>query len=263
LNHGHRGAIHTIMLLTALLAIALSQGVTYHDSYVRQSRAVAQLRSVHADVAFSYAPSFWHRVFGRQLARDVVSITLRSDDVDPRPTLDLRAFRKLKRLTLDGLWSRSYLPQVLELRCLEELEMTYADLCDDDVKSLLSRLPLRKLNVDRNPRIGGSLDGLVASPNLKHLFLRQTGIRNDDLRNLAKCCNLEEIYLAGTKVDDECLKYLASLKALKQCGLGDTYVRGPGISALATLKGLQGLDLAGTLVDDAFLADVTFPAGLK
>ncbi|MCC7292118.1 MAG: hypothetical protein IT449_08680 [Phycisphaerales bacterium] len=78
---------------------------------------------------------------------------------------------------------------------------------------------------------------------LQALSLRQTSVKDGDLRHLAALTGLLELDLRHTKIGDEGLKLLAPMQRLRVLRLADTEVTNDGMSSVSRLEAIEMLEL--------------------
>jgi len=93
---------------------------------------------------------------------------------------------------------------------------------------------------------------------LEHLYLTDTMVTDEAIKELAHCKNLSLLYIACTKVTDATIKELAhNCKNLSVLNLGFNEVTDVAVEGLAhNCKTLQVLYLRGTLVTDAGIKEL-------
>lgn len=92
----------------------------------------------------------------------------------------------------------------------------------------------------------------MQADDLQALFLYEVG--NDALTWLGRLSGLQELYLSNTAITDEGLKELTCLSGLRRLYIYHTEISDQGLEHLCTLKGLRWLTLSGTQVTDDGLA---------
>ena len=120
---------------------------------------------------------------------------------------------------------------------------------------LLSRLlgPEIYCNVEEASfPIGGRLAG-IGGPlgrvfTLQSVRLIDTGIGDDDVRQLRNLTDCHSLELSENPLTDDCLSALSRMKHLTALDLSGTRITGKGLHALLNLKNLQILRLAGAKV---------------
>lgn len=92
----------------------------------------------------------------------------------------------------------------------------------------------------------------MQADDLQALFLYEVG--NDAITWLGRLSGLQELYLSNTAITDEGLKELACLSGLRRLYIYHTEISDQGLEHLCALKGLRWLTLSGTQVTDQGLA---------
>jgi hypothetical protein len=98
--------------------------------------------------------------------------------------------------------------------------------------------------------------GLGGLKSLESLWLKDTNVGNEGLKELAGLTELQALHLHGTKVTNEGLKELTGLTGLKTLMLFNTQVSDKGLKDLSGLKGLTLLNLEKTTVTAAGVAEL-------
>lgn len=171
--------------------------------------------------------------------------------------------KKLRKLTVscysakEANWVESDIFQQLDqLPDLEELVLQNVVLNSLRGPSRLSRL--KRLTFEGDCRIT-SWRGLGPFTQLEELDLRGSGIRDDDLENLAHLKSLKRIRLAGTVdrasgrrdyLTSQALVSVASLTGLEMLELNGDLIKAEAGKHLAPLVNLRELKISGTSIND-------------
>ncbi|HJT32926.1 MAG TPA: hypothetical protein VJ783_12870 [Pirellulales bacterium] len=118
------------------------------------------------------------------------------------------------------------------------------------------------INVQLNSVSGVArlLPKLAALPEVERLFLSQSDVADDDLKQLRSLPKLRALWLDQTRITDEGLPDLTALPQLATLSLDGTKVAGSGLKSLAALPDLQQLFLDRTPIENAGLAHLApFP----
>lgn len=180
------------------------------------------------------------------LARDLTVLMLDATVTDASALEALPLLPNLRRFTLQ----RTPLPQVAAetlgaTSTLTALSLRDAELTDERVRALRG-LPLRTLDVGRNPLTDGALPGLVSSllESVQTLALDGTGITGAGALHLRSCTNLRELDLSSTTVDTDRLAHLLHTLPLEHLALNWTPVDA-GVFVRTRARTLTSLELRG------------------
>ena len=88
------------------------------------------------------------------------------------------------------------------------------------------------------------------------LYLYETQITDEGLKDVAMLKNLTNLYLNNTQITDAGLKEVVKLQNLTLLVLAGTPITDAGLKDVAKLKNLTNLSLADTKITDACLKDV-------
>jgi hypothetical protein len=102
----------------------------------------------------------------------------------------------------------------------------------------------------------GKLRSLPGRDLCIRLWLDGSGVKDDDLREVALLTELKWLTLYRSEVSDAGLKHLTGLKQLRRLGLHDTKVADEGMKHVARLTELQVLGIGATQVTDAGLKEL-------
>ena len=249
-----------VILWTLLTLIIIAAGYTFHRwrRHVLKERAIARLQAagvfevVRRDmrpVGPIWLQKLQARVNLRWLAKEhiwISSTNARDLDlvlvgqVDTISTLDLYC----SEVTDAGL------THILRLPRLQYLNLTWAKVTDEGVRTLTDTFDLQGIVLADTDITDGALPHIAKMPSLEQLDVRKTRITDDGLRYLTKADNLRNLCIANTAVTDAGMECLAELTTLKQLDLSWTNVTDNGLAKLTRLQGLVLLNLCGTKVTD-------------
>ena len=264
-----RFGLRSILVLTTLVAVICG-------GWLRQAQVQRdvcdRLKNVGIEV-FLDKPAFWLRGLPKSVLSmggghyfcPVTEIELDADTESPlrRNPRDndllvwVSKLSSLKRLEFNRLFVDSADFPLLEGCGLEELDLSFLELVDEDI-SRLPKLPkLRYLNLSGNLKLTGKHVDYQRFPSLKRLDCDYSELNDDSLHEIGRLQNLELLGLVETNVTDRGLAAISMLKKLENIHLAGTDVTGIGIGAL---HGLASVDLSNTdLVDDAFTEIAKLP----
>jgi len=193
---------------------------------------------------------------------------------DAQGTIDVPAGWSASLLVDKSLRNFSYLAKCDPFFILDEIDLRWAVICDDDLQYFSCLRSLRKLNF-RSAQITGeglkqlhSLSSLIflelmyssvtdaairhiqSLTTLKYLNLGHTAITNEGLRHLQSLIQLEELYLWGTNISDIGLRYLQPLTRLRKLSLHRTRISDDGIGFIKIHSGLNSINLEDTKVSE-------------
>lgn len=181
-----RFSLRCMFALIGAFGVAIGLFSNWYLPKAKQRRAVESIRDAGGDVYYDWhgsreptvpAPAFIRLLFGKEFIG--------------RP------------LVADLAGRRFVVPVVRELRDLpdlEEIDLAFANLRDEDLRGIAR---LRRLSV---------------------LNLGQTGVTDAGLAHLRSIRGLRELRLSGTRVTVAGLAHLASLSTLEKLALGETPV---------------------------------------
>ncbi|HDZ20920.1 hypothetical protein LCGC14_0315680 [marine sediment metagenome] len=181
-------------------------------------------------------------------ASDVVAVDLSGTSIVDEELVFLRAFPKLRRLSLKGCPVSDYgMIQVGKLTMLEQLDIDkIMGITDVGMRRLSGLAKLRSLALYGGRITDAGMAHLSKLTELRSLSLRGANRVRYGFKHLPQFRHLEKLDLRGTTVWDADLpKYLGSLKTLKKLRLawGTTDEL---LAALAEIPGLEELELSRT-----------------
>jgi hypothetical protein len=134
-------------------------------------------------------------------------------------------------------------------------ELEYADLrgtsiSDNAVSEICNQCPnIQRLYLDSTCISSDSLCYIVQLEQIEILSLNNTNI-SGGLHHLNSLSNLSYLYLQNTKVDDDSIKELRDARQLKQIQLSNTEITNDGVEGLANIPTLGSLMLYNTNIDE-------------
>lgn len=173
----------------------------------------------------------------------------------PKMTADgiatLAKAKKLQTVALQGtVASDDAAAALATATTITNLKMSEGGLTDDGVKQLAALTKLQSLDLTQNPKVRGTtVPALVAAKNLNTLTLSNCPL--SDLSGwsaLKKLPKLTSLYLTNSGVTDDGLKELGQLSQLTSLALDDTPITDAGLSELVRLKGLTSLRVKNTKI---------------
>lgn len=120
---------------------------------------------------------------------------------------------------------------------------------DDDLKALAPLTDVVSLSLATTHITGSGLKHL-ALKKLEALYLQESDVTDEGLKEVSRFTNLKVLFLGGTKIGDSGLKHLANLKKLEELTLIGTKVTDKGMEHLAKITTLTRLELTFTGVGD-------------
>jgi hypothetical protein len=208
-------------------------------------------------------PAWSERVFGADIAHDVVKVQLFEKGFDNRADFqqavsNLRYLTSLRFLDVDSpnYLQGGELESLKNLKGLQELHLTHDQLDDNELQNLKNLKQLKTLALMWN-RIGG--EGLVhleQLDNLQTLDLYENNIGDAALIHLGKLTNLEDLCLEKNRLTGSGLQYLSGLTKLKTLTLSKNDIHGEYLKHLASLNELQFLTLDDNPLENEHLKEI-------
>lgn len=230
------------MLLFSLLLATIGRKL---HSVVRQETALIRMKmaggDVKAETPFSKAALSVCDLFGRDPWTECTSIEIRNDAAARELVTQIKAFPKLRTITLGARVTDKGLVATSEAidrhRRIFQLAIMGSALTDDGL-SQLSTLDIEMLFV--NGCYGITDDGFEGFQELRYFDLigdeagpaRRLAITDAGLKNIARMKELEHVMVCGAPITDVGLMHLASLPSLELVRLRNTSVTPKGIEQL-------------------------------
>lgn len=161
---------------------------------------------------------------------------------------------KKHSLTFSINYKREYLLKCVGLPELQRLDITSADLFDDDLQHIAGIPNLEYLSLNRTQV--KNLEGLEKLRKLTGLELKDLKIDNESLRTVGKVKTLEYLNLLHTDIDDEGVQHLTDLRNLKKLDLSGTKITADAAQYIKQLTNLQSLSVNNTAITEAALIDI-------
>ena len=187
----------------------------------------------------------------------------------------LRLCPKLRKVNFGGSsLSDSQFPDILVLKDLESIELSYTKVgdksikllqafskleyvglddvsfSDDTVSDLASIRSLKRLSMNCSRLSDHGAKLLLNSP-VSRLELAYTAVGDSSMGAIAKMPNLEEIDLSGTRITDEGMTLLASCKRLRNLNVASTNITDDSIDSLLKIPCLESVNIRITYITDA------------
>ena len=221
----------------ALLAAFLAWFVSVHLEYRRQCEAIAAIERLGGDVMTRSTAPLWlqHLQTDKQLG-------WRADE------------------GLGPNWLREFLPAERILNYFEVVVQVSAD--NGPGIHGLSNLTGHRRYPKRIEIADDDLAHLTAFPQLKTLWLRETGVADAGLRHLRGLKHLKELHLDFTRISDNAAETLAELEGLEILSLLGTRISDKGLARLMKLPHLKTLNVKSTQVTEQAIAPFRSRPGL-
>jgi Leucine-rich repeat (LRR) protein len=130
---------------------------------------------------------------------------------------------------------------------VQVVQLEYADVNDDCLKSLARFQTLRELNLGGTRCTGVGLDSAAFS-NLEVICLQNTDATDETAAVLAQHSKLRVIDLSNTKITDLGLELLAALPQLEELYVDSTQLTNAALNSLARMPALRIVSMTYTKV---------------
>jgi len=192
------------------------------------------------------------------LLPDLECLLVQTGEVTPELTGALLGMRRLRILSIDGLYGENSGPRLADgclsaigrLTRLEHLDLRFLTMDGRSLAHLGALSKLKSLGLSSISRglTGGVSDEpflkyLPPFPDLQALDLQNSGVAEGDLRCLRGLPRLTSVNLDGTGVSGRGLKTLASLPALAELSVCSNRLSAVAISSLVAARNLKRLHL--------------------
>ncbi len=133
------------------------------------------------------------------------------------------------------------LQKLTKLRHLSGLRLGASNVSDDDL-TLITGLPLMRLELNDSDISDRGINNLGSLPNLEFLLLSNTSIGDSAVETICqRYKNIRELHLDGTQITDEATRYLPELTHLEVLNIESTMIGDVGAQRLEGNQSLRQL----------------------
>jgi Leucine-rich repeat (LRR) protein len=249
-------SIHSLFVLTVVVAILGSSFAVKVQQARRQQEAVEELVKLGCDVKYDY-PRPDIELRNTLIDSDVVEVTTARDgkgDINDDKMIYLKGMTKLKSLYLfETQITNAGLENIQGLTQLRLLDLRNCKITDSGLKYIKGLTQLQQLTLKRCNLTGGGLENIRGLTQLVGLNLVGNKINDAGMVHLKGLKNLITLYFADAHITDIGLSQIKGMTQLQYLGLGNTEITNDGLAHLEGMKQLKYLDLSRTKITDAGL----------